>query len=152
MKNLLIALSVLGMMNTSAIAQQKSSKYDVNYPVCSNKNGYTVCTKDQLKAQLKKQRVHQEVVAAKPAPVQEQVLYVRCRSVAEPDPSYLNDNKHHSIKVSYDNMTTADNMDNPYNALPSRQYDGPVKNEQRNINVNQTSIQLPPIDGNIAGR
>lgn len=139
MKKLLMSLAIFGCMNMSANAQQKESEFAKNYPVCSYKHGYNICTKQEKNAQLKKLQLKENVAA--PLPSTNQVIFVRCRSAAdEPSVSYNGPYRHHNIIVD-------DDMDNPYKGKPSKQYDGPVKNEERNINVNQTSIDLPPNNG-----
>ena len=154
MKKLLMALTVIGTMSYSANAQSTKSQFDKNYPVCEGKDGKgVICTKAQMEAQIRNKRVHVQDVDAKGLPVADkalsetnQVVFVRCQSAVDESPNtYVAPNRHH-ILVNYDNM------DNPYKGLPSQQYDGPAKNDERNINVNQTSINLPPNSGYTANR
>lgn len=138
MKKILVVLAVLGLVNYGADAQTKKSQFDKNYPVCQTKNGYATCSKAQLNAQLKEKEV-QETYPVASAPERlagyDQVVFVKCQSAVD-EPTYGGPVRHH-IQVSYDQM------DNPYKGLPSQQYDGPAKDDERNKNVNQTSIQLP---------
>jgi hypothetical protein len=38
--------------NAATIGKSAHSKYAINYPVCKNDNGYTVCTQEELQKQL----------------------------------------------------------------------------------------------------
>ncbi len=137
MKRIIMALTIAGCFHFSAAAQQKST-YAKNYEVCKNKNGYTICSKDQLNKQLKAMQTKPKEEAL---PETNQVVYVRCQSITDdPRLTYNGPYRRHNIIVDED-------MDNPYKGLPSRQNDGVQKNEERNINVNQTSIELPPNNG-----
>jgi len=138
MKKILISLAIFGCMNFSAQAQQNDSKFAKNYPVCKNDNGYATCSKGQMNKQVK-------ALQARPAdealPETNQVVFVRCQSVADdPSLSYRGPYRRHNIIVDED-------MDNPYKGKPSLQNDGVQKNEERNLNVGQTSIDLPPSNG-----
>ena len=142
MKKLLMSLAIFGCMNMSANAQQKESEFAKNYPVCSYKNGYNICSQAEKNAELRK--LHAQKHLAAPLPSTNQVIFVRCQSVAdEPSLSYTGPYRHHNIIVN-------DNMDNPYKGKPSKQYDGPAKNDVRNLNVNQSSIELPPSSGYVS--
>jgi hypothetical protein len=139
MKKILMSLAIFGCMNFSAHAQQKS-KFDENYPVCKNNGGYAICTQQQKAKQLKALQTKATADVA-PLPETNQVVFVRCQSaVDEPSVTYNGPYRRHNIIVDED-------MDNPYKGKPSRQNDGVQKNEERNLNVNQTSIDLPPNNG-----
>jgi len=146
MKKLMMMLAIIGMIQTSANAQ-KTSKFAKNYDVCRYRNGYEVCSKDQMSAQNKKLKATKSLAAKEATPLQDQVVYVKCFSAADQTPAIGNLNYRR-----HNNMMIIDDMDNPYHGLPSRQYDGPVKNEERNKNVNQTSIDLPANDGSFTAR
>ncbi len=46
------------------------------------------------------------------------------------------------------NIVVSDEMDKPYKGEASRQYDGPAKNEYRNMNFENTSQYIAPSSGN----
>jgi hypothetical protein len=55
------------------------------------------------------------------------------------------------IKVCYYGDSVAENNQNPYHGCPSPQFDGPEKNNTRNINAN-TPSDFPPINGWTKGK
>ena len=129
-------------IQVSAGAQtHKTMKRDFNenYSVCSNASGYYVCTVAQLHAQNQK---HQAPLAK--MDTHTEMVDIRSANglTAAAENPYTEPFRYHKFIIG------GDQMDNPGNGLPSQQYDGPTKNDQRNMNVNQTSMHLPPIDGN----
>ena len=155
MKKLLMALTMIGMIHYSANAQSKTSRYNQNYKVCKANGGYKICGMPVTKATATnsawqtKQEQNDMTSDGMLAPVPQTVAVVApCNTMSNGTSVSMNSTnsyegyyKRHNIVVSYDDMH------NPYEGKPSRQYDGPAKNEYRNLNYNQTSMDLPPNTG-----
>lgn len=138
MKKILIALTVIGTIHYSANAQTHKSKFAQNYQVCKASDSYTICgetpsTTNSTPGGEQMSATVLQNMEAQPADAQSmQMNQVN---------SYEGYYQRHNIQVSYDDPR------NPYEGLPSIQDDGPAKNNQRNLNYNQTSIILPPVNG-----
>lgn len=154
MKKLFMALTMIGMIHYSADAQtKKHHRYNQNYRVCKAQGGYKICGMPVTKATATysawdnhqvQTNNNNELAMAPMSPT----TSVPCNTMANGNSVSMNTSnsyegyyKRHNIVVSYDDMR------NPYEGEPSRQYDGPAKNEYRNLNVNQTSMDLPPNTG-----
>lgn len=132
MKKFLMALTVVGLFHFSAEAQsQRSSKNAKNYPVCRYGDTYAVCGDVPTGY----------ITAPAPMPVYRQTnddVYVDVSDNGVKPVSQEEFRKRHNIVV-YDELRSA---------MPP--YTEPeAKREYRNMNVNQTSIQLPPNTGTI---
>lgn len=139
MKQILMALAVVAFLHNSAEAQAKKSKYDVNYKVCKSDNGYATCGREG--------HVRYMTNNTMPADQTTEIILV---PVAVADDNNLDMNVVNSYEGYYRRhniVVGEDEMNAPYQGLPSQQYDGPDRNAQRNLNYNQTSIELPPSDG-----
>ncbi|MDR3678851.1 MAG: hypothetical protein P4L41_02720 [Flavipsychrobacter sp.] len=146
MKTILIALIVVGITNFSADAQAKKSSANQNYKVCLNNGTYNICGKEGTSRagtsnRTRISKMHNMDKQAWTTPMAEPAEPIAMNTVN----SYEGFYRRHNIVVS-------DDMHKPYEGEASRQYDGPAKNEERNLNVNQTSIYLPPNSGGIEGR
>lgn len=133
MKKILIALTIIGTIHYSANAQTHKSNFAQNYQVCKANDAYTICGEAP------------SATNSTPggAPENVNVLQNTCAQSVQMNQvnSYEGYYQRHNIRVSYDDPR------NPYEGLPSIQDDGPAKNDQRNLNYNQTSITLPPVNG-----
>jgi hypothetical protein len=144
MKKILIALIVIGVANFSADAKDKKNciNHSQNYKVCQSNGTYQICGQksdmDNKTTMHKRRNVDQQ---AWMPPMTEPTSMLSMNTVN----SYEGFYKKHNIIVS-------DDMHKPYEGEASRQYDGPAKNDYRNMNVNQTSMFLPPSSGAIEGR
>ena len=132
MKKIFMALTMVGLIHLSAEAQDKDSHspFAENYKICKYSNGYAVCGDQSSQATSAYTMRLLTPIISNSTP---------CTSATTETNG--NDYWHHNIKVSYDNA------DNPYEGLPSKQNDGPQKNEERNLNTNQSDMVLPANDG-----
>ncbi|HXS38465.1 MAG TPA: hypothetical protein VN721_17310 [Flavipsychrobacter sp.] len=131
MKKILMALTMVGLIHFSAEAQDKDSHspFAENYKVCKYTNGYAVCGDESNPAAATYTMRLLTPMASSSTP---------CTSTTtETNSNYW----HRNIRVSYDNA------DNPYEGLPSKQNDGAQKNDERNLNTNQSEMVLPANDG-----
>ena len=140
-----MALTVIGFMHSSAEAQTKKHSYNQNYKVCRYGAAYAVCG-DQHNPNARTASVTTQATVMTPpaAPA------VPCNTVAANTMDNTVSMNSASAYTGYyrrHNIMVSDDANAPYQGEPSRQYDGPAKNEYRNMNVNQTSIYLPPNDG-----
>ena len=129
MKKILMALSIVGLFHISAQAQSKKSAAQ-NYPVCRYGDTYAVCGD-----------VPEDAYAAPTAipprnSAGDEYVNVKDDGVQKVTPQEYR--TQHHIRV-YDQVV---------GELPA--YTGsPEANEYRNMNVNQSSIVLPPNTGTI---
>jgi hypothetical protein len=138
MKKILLALTMIGMIHYSAEAKPNSKKhnYNENYQVCKLDNAYTICGETPTPATMTPASVGANTNILPTA-----TENVQSAQTNQASPSYTGNYQQHNIAVFYDDPR------NPYEGLPSRQDDGPGKNEERNLNFNQTSVTLPPVNG-----
>jgi len=136
MKKILLALTVIGTIHYSADAQNKTKQnYNQNYQVCKANDAYTICGEKPTAATMTPAGtdVNLNDLTASAAPSQ---------SVQENQvKAYEGYYQQHNIMVSYDDPR------NPYEGLPSKQDDGPMKNDVRNLNYGPSSTNLPPVNG-----
>jgi len=141
MKKIIIALMLAGLAYGSANAQA-NSKFAKNYRVCKNSKGNYICsehpnwtndTYSGKKTMASEKKNPCDDLLATPNGMNKVSSYTGYY----PQQGY----RQHNIIVTYDYGRA------PYEGLPSPQYDGPQKNEQRNLNYNQNSIDLPPSNG-----
>ncbi len=128
------------MILNNADAQTKTSKkksFNNNYSVCRNQAGNYICSSDQMKAQNQRREVAPPAIEP-----QNEVINIPSSTVVADKPTMTASNSYR-----FHNFIVNDEMDNPANGLPSQQYDGPAKNDQRNINYNQTQLSLRASDG-----
>lgn len=151
MKQLLMALTMIGMIHYSANAQSKKN-YNQNYPVCRTGDGYAICNKAQTSASTTFGTEDMTSTTA-PEDMNQSTLPlavnpIPCNTISDNDAIGMNNVNayegyytRHNIVVSYDDMTA------PYQGEPARSYDGPAKNDYRNMNENQDGMSLPPSTG-----
>jgi hypothetical protein len=124
--------------NTNAQTEKvRKNSFNNNYSVCRNQSGDYICSSEQFRAQNQRRQIVTATVES-----QTQVIDM-------PTTVVLNDNptSAYNSYYRYHNFIVNDEMSNPANGLPSQQYDGPAKNDERNINYNQTQISLRASDG-----
>ena len=140
MKKLLMALTMIVVIANNANAQTAKTRqksFNNNYSVCRNQTGDYICSSDQLRAQNQRKQVVTPTIES-----QTQIIDM-------PTTVVLNENTINSYDsyYRYHNFIVNDEMSNPANGLPSQQYDGPAKNDERNINYNQSQMNLRASDG-----
>ena len=134
MKKILLALAVLGLINTGANAQK--SKFDKNYKVCMADGKYRTCNPEAPAATTKHVVTTNE--PQKVASLRKLDTYVHMGYIPSNTTSRM---KNPRILVSYDDPQA------PYLGQESRVNDGVQKNIDRNINYLDYSTDLPPNDG-----
>lgn len=140
MKKLLMVLTMIVMIGDNANAQTgktRQKSFNNNYSVCRNQTGDYICSSEQFRSQNQRKQITTATVES-----QTQIVVI-------PTTIVYNDNLSNSYNSSYryHNFIVNDEMSNPANGLPSQQYDGPAKNDARNINYNQSQISLRASDG-----
>lgn len=136
MKQILLALTVIGLMHTSANAQTKS-KYDINYDVCKTNGKYHVCGTNtpQISDGYQKPTDNKtEVVSS----LRRMDTYVHMGYGTPGGSSFKNNPR---FRVSYDDPNGA------YEGKETLTNDGVQKNINRNVNYLDNSVNLPPVDG-----
>jgi|GEM_PF-3855067 len=135
MKKILIALIVIGVTSFSADAKTKKNSNcskNPNYRVCLSNGTYQVCGKEGSKAvNMNRDTQTWEVSMSQPT--------------ADMDVNTVNSYEGFYRKH---NILVSDEMDKPYKGEASRQWDGPAKNEYRNMNYNNTTEYIAPSSGN----
>jgi len=132
MKKILIALTIIGTIHYSANAQTHKHNFAQNYQVCRASDAYTICGETPTATNSTPGGAAENTNVLNTSEQSMQMNQIN---------SYEGYYQRHHIVVSYDDPR------NPYEGLPSIQDDGPAKNDQRNLNYNQTSIILPPVNG-----
>jgi hypothetical protein len=136
MKKILIALTIIGTVHYSANAQTKHN-FAQNYPVCRANDAYTICGEAPTATNTTPGGAAESTTVLQNEEAPQNTQWVQMNEVN----SYEGYYQRHHIIVSYDDPR------NPYNGLPSIQDDGPAKNDQRNLNYNQTNVVLPSVNG-----
>ena len=140
MKKVMMALIVLGSIHYSANAQS-NSKWAKNYKVCNVGNTYQICDKaDPVTVAPSRATTISTTPMAVPAePIRMGNTYGFAGYTRTPK---------NKIKATYEGRS-GEIIDAraPYHGDPSRQYDGPEKNEYRNLNYQDNTMTLPPSDG-----
>jgi|ERR1043165_8458084 hypothetical protein len=140
MKKVIMALMVLGSIHYSATAQS-NSKWAKNYKVCHVGNTYQICDK-----------ADPVVVAPSPAiKVSTTPMATPCEPISMSNTygfAGYSRTPQGGIRASYEGRNgEIIDVRAPYHGDPSRQYDGPEKNEYRNLNYQDNTMTLPPSDG-----
>lgn len=131
MKNSLLALIVIGMTCFSANAQdQPKSKYDINYKVCLIGDKYKTCDESTPAFAPNNEKAIKKQVAEL-RKLDEHVYVKSNTQSAKRNPRFT---------VSYE--------EGAYKGEASAINDGVTKNKERNLNYNNTAVDLPPSDGN----
>ena len=153
-----------------------STKYDQNYQVCSNEYGYYICcehpaekpqayktTYSDQQASVQRSGTNTENDADSKTDLMNNNEAVQTPNelIAPQSQSYPKNTdyginqassyegyypKRGRIKVCYYGNNVAENSRMPYQGCASPQYDGPDKNQERNINAN-TPSDMPPLNG-----
>ena len=150
MKKIIIALTLIGCVSFSASAKLPKRHLCQNYRVCQVGGTYQVCGAESSAVSLKKWAAKDESTKAWAAKDESTRTWAaNDQKLTTWSANDLSMNSVHSYAGYYrkHNIVVSDDMRAPYEGEPSRQWDGPVKNEVRNINTNQSSIYLPPNTG-----
>lgn len=144
MKKILMALTVMSMFHFSAEAKGKKVAKQ-NYPVCKANSGYKICGEKASTANATKGTMVPVTQKDNSNVVRDEYV-----TVGSNTPSGINRTYSFEGYMRRHNIVVNDEMRNPYEGEPSRQYDGPKRNEYRNLNSNNSSVSLPPSDGNMS--
>jgi hypothetical protein len=134
MKNLFLALAVVGLSysssNAQAIGNSANSKNAKNYSVCLKGGQYTLCNPNITKQDV-----------GRTSEADESSLAMMTTTVHMGNVSSGNARYRGRIRVTYDDPNA------PYLGQESMVNDGVQKNKARNINTNNAAYDLPPNDG-----
>lgn len=139
MKSSLLALIVIGMIHFSANAQEeKKSEFDINYKVCKIGDKYKTC--DENTPAFAPEKDNEKAIKKQVAALRKFDEHVYVKSTTQ------SAKKNPRFTVSYE--------ESAYKGEASMINDGVAKNKARNINYMNTSVELPPVDGNnnVAGK
>ncbi len=137
MKQILLALTVLGTTYISANAQTES-KYAVNSKVCRVDDRYKVCDEDDAAVQITKPNKNTKTEAQ----LRRLDSYVRVKPTQS-----VRGQKNAMFTAQYEVPGPSKPEEAAYDGQDSPINDGVEKNKARNINYN-TGVEVPPNDGN----
>jgi hypothetical protein len=134
MKNLFLALAVIGLSysstNAQTIGNSANSKHAKNYSVCLKGGQYTLCNPNITTPDV-----------GRTTETNEASLALMTTTVHMGNVSNSNARFKSRIRVTYDDPNA------PYLGEESMVNDGVQKNKVRNINTNNAAYDLPPNDG-----